>query len=74
MIDMGSAKNMKTKSGVVSRTYSIIGTPHYMAPEIISGKGYSFPADIWSVGNNAPRNPESAPHTRACTKIRGFYI
>eukprot|EP00825_Cyclidium_porcatum_P044394 TRINITY_DN6505_c0_g1_i4.p1 TRINITY_DN6505_c0_g1~~TRINITY_DN6505_c0_g1_i4.p1 ORF type:complete len:269 (+),score=48.00 TRINITY_DN6505_c0_g1_i4:169-975(+) len=50
LIDMGSAKNMKTKSGLMSRTYSIIGTPHYMAPEIVSGKGYGFPADIWSIG------------------------
>jgi cGMP-dependent protein kinase len=37
LIDMGTAKNLKNKSG---RTFTIIGTPHYMAPEIIRGKGY----------------------------------
>ena len=27
-----------------------IGTPHYMAPEIICGKGYNCYIDLWSVG------------------------
>jgi calcium/calmodulin-dependent protein kinase I len=26
------------------------GTPGYVAPEIISGKGYSSPVDVWSIG------------------------
>lgn len=29
---------------------TIIGTPHYMAPEIILGKGYTFVSDWWSLG------------------------
>lgn len=50
LIDMGTAKIMKTKVGNLTRTFTIIGTPHYMAPEVISGKGYSFLVDLWSVG------------------------
>lgn len=42
---MGTAKFLKNK-----RTFTIIGTPHYMAPEIIMGQGYSFPVDLWSIG------------------------
>jgi cGMP-dependent protein kinase len=47
LIDMGTAKFLKGKGG---RTYTIIGTPHYMAPEILSGKGYSYVVDLWSIG------------------------
>ena len=45
---MGTAKILSGKQG--NRTFTIIGTPHYMAPEIISGKGYSFSVDLWSIG------------------------
>ena len=29
---------------------TLIGTPHYMAPEMIKGKGYSKKVDFWSFG------------------------
>jgi cGMP-dependent protein kinase len=44
LIDFGTAKAIDEK------TKTIIGTPHYMAPEVIMGKGYSFQIDFWSVG------------------------
>ena len=45
LIDFGSAKIIR------GRTYTIATTPaHYMAPEIISGHGYSLSADYWSAG------------------------
>ena len=30
---------------------TIIGTPHYMAPEVILGEGYTFSIDYWAIGN-----------------------
>jgi cGMP-dependent protein kinase len=51
LIDMGACKCLRTSSlGAVSRTFTVIGTPIYMAPEIISGKGYTLQVDLWSVG------------------------
>ncbi len=43
LIDFGTAKAINDK------TSTIIGTPHYMAPEVILGDGYSFQVDFWSI-------------------------
>ena len=43
LIDFGTAKEIE------DRTKTIIGAPHYMAPEVILGREYSFPVDFWSI-------------------------
>ena len=45
LVDFGAAK--RVLNGYAK---TMIGTPFFMAPEIISGKHYSFPADYFSVG------------------------
>lgn len=40
LIDFGTATDIK------GRTYTLVGTPHYMAPEVIVGKGYNKNADL----------------------------
>ncbi|OMJ74487.1 hypothetical protein SteCoe_19865 [Stentor coeruleus] len=44
LIDFGISKIVK------GRTFTIVGTPHYMPPEVIEGKGYGTSADFWSLG------------------------
>ena len=44
IIDMGLAKF------VVGKTYSMVGTPSYIAPEVLIGKGHNQAADFWSFG------------------------
>ena len=48
LIDLGTCKRLSPDNSF--RTATIIGTPHYMAPEVMSGKGYSFEVDFWSMG------------------------
>jgi serine/threonine protein kinase len=44
IIDFGFAKQQNAK------TYTLCGTPEYMAPEIILGRGYSKGVDWWALG------------------------
>lgn len=46
IIDMGFSKVLS--AGV--KTYTLCGTPQYLAPEIVTSQGHSFPADRWAVG------------------------
>ena len=44
LIDFGTAIKIK------NFTSTITGTPHYIGPEVLMGKGYSYSCDYWSVG------------------------
>ena len=44
--DFGFAKSLKPNE----KTFTLCGTPEYLAPEVIQQKGHSFPCDWWGVG------------------------
>jgi polo-like kinase 1 len=45
--DFGLAKKLSFRDEKISE---MVGTPAYMAPEILENKGYSLEVDIWSLG------------------------
>ena len=47
VMDISYAKELKKSS---DKTYTLCGTPNYLAPEIILNKGYNFSVDFWSLG------------------------
>lgn len=50
LVDFGAARRL---TDAVSQSRTVIGTPYWMAPEVVmsgDGGGYSFKADVWSVG------------------------
>ncbi|KAF7664008.1 hypothetical protein LDENG_00192230 [Lucifuga dentata] len=46
LVDFGFAKELVRGE----KTYSFVGTPEYMAPEIIQNQGHDFSVDFWSLG------------------------
>lgn len=50
LMNLSIAKQSHKEKKDIFKTYTIIGTPHYMAPDIILGKGYNNMVDLWSLG------------------------
>lgn len=57
--DFGVSKQFDV--GQTANTCSVIGTPYWMAPEVVYGMKYSYPADVWSIGATAVELLEGLP-------------
>ena len=45
--DFGFCKNLESDNAMTS---TMLGSPIYMAPEVLKGEEYSTKADVWSMG------------------------
>jgi len=43
-------ETINTRKSEAGKRYSEVGTPHYLAPEILTGMGHSYPVDYWALG------------------------
>ncbi len=48
LVDFGFAKRLRADTAF--RTYTFCGTPDYLAPELLAGRGYDESIDVWAVG------------------------
>ena len=48
LVDFGFAKRLRADTAF--RTYTFCGTPDYIAPELLAGRGYDESIDVWALG------------------------
>lgn len=72
LTDFGLAKILEGNA----QAYSFCGTPDYLAPEILTEKGHSFPVDWWAVGIltyemivGFPHSTQVTTTTKRCTSL-----
>lgn len=59
LCDFGAS--VKKEDANDAKTNTIIGTPYWLSPEIISGQPYSYASDVWGAGITAVELAEGAP-------------
>ena len=47
LADFGLTTKLEFKGDL---KHTVCGTPNYIAPEILEGKGHSYEVDLWSTG------------------------
>ncbi|KAI9365947.1 hypothetical protein DFJ73DRAFT_755664 [Zopfochytrium polystomum] len=68
--DFGVSETLTQTIGVRN---SIVGTPYWMSPEVITGAGYDTLADIWSLGITAIEMTDGVPPHSQIHPMRAMF-
>ncbi len=71
LADFGYAAQLK---GNKEERTTIVGTPYWMAPELIRGQEYSAKVDIWSLGIMAMEMAEGGPPYKEYPPLRALFL
>jgi hypothetical protein len=61
-------------SSTMSRRHTVIGTPFWMAPEVIQEASYDHLADVWSLGITAIELAEARPPYSDVHPLRAIFV